>query len=187
MFTDLHKAYDTIPREALWQVLRKYGIPPTLVNIIRSLHEGMKTEVTVDGTTTTEIEATNGLKQGCTIAPTLFNLYFNFVIELWYKRSQLFGVEVHYQCGGRLVGKRTWRPLKTTANELQFADDVALVGLSSEEIERAAQTLDKVASEWGLTLSLPKTKLLVAGMWGEDNPQPITIRRDTYHRDCARL
>ena len=46
LFIDLRKAYDSIPREALWQVLRKYGIPPTLVNIIRSLHDGMKTERT---------------------------------------------------------------------------------------------------------------------------------------------
>ena len=81
LFIDLRKAYDSIPREALWQVLRKYGIPPTLVNIIRSLHDGMKTEITMDGATTPEIEVTNGLRQGCTIAPTLFNLYFNFVIE----------------------------------------------------------------------------------------------------------
>ena len=179
LFIDLRKAYDSIPREALWQVLRKYGIPPTLVNIIRSLHDGMKTEVTMDGATTPEIEVTNGLRQGCTIAPTLFNLYFNFVIEHWRKRSQPFGVEVHYKCGGRLVGERTSRPLKTIATELQFVDDAALVGSSREEIERAAQTLDEVASEWGLTLSLPKTKLLVAGMWSDNDLQPISIRGDT--------
>ena len=179
LFIDLRKAYDSIPREALWQVLRKYGIPPTLVNIIRSLHDGMKTEVTMDGTTTPEIEVTNGLRQGCTIAPTLFNLYFNFVMELWRKRSKPFGVEVHYKCGGRLVGERTSRPLQTIATELQFADDAALVGSSREEIERAAQTLDEVASEWGLTLSLPKTKLLVAGMWSDNKLQPIGIRGDT--------
>ena len=47
MFIDLCTAYDSIPREALWQVLKKYGIPPILVNTIRSLHDGMKTEVMV--------------------------------------------------------------------------------------------------------------------------------------------
>ena len=179
LFIDLRKAYDSIPREALWQVLRKYVIPPTLVNIIRSLHDGMKTEITMDGATTPEIEVTNGLRQGCTIAPTLFNLYFNFVIELWRKRSQPFGVEVHYKCAGKLVEERTRQPLKTTATELQFADDAALVGSSREEIEWAAQTLDEVASEWGLTLSLPKTKLLVAGVWSDNDLQPISIRGDT--------
>ncbi len=42
LFIDLRKAYDSIPRQALWQVLRKYGVPPTMVSLLRSLHEGMK-------------------------------------------------------------------------------------------------------------------------------------------------
>lgn len=42
LFVDLRKAYDSVPREALWIVLLKYGILPVLVNIIKSLHEGMK-------------------------------------------------------------------------------------------------------------------------------------------------
>ena len=100
-------------------------------------------------------------------------------MKQWRKSSQPFGVEVHYKYGGKLVGERTRRPLKTTVTELQFADDAALVGSSREEIERAARTLDKVASEWGLTLSLPKTKLLVADTWSEDDLQPITIRGES--------
>lgn len=36
LFVDLRKAYDSVPRSALWEVLRKYGIPPTMLNIIKS-------------------------------------------------------------------------------------------------------------------------------------------------------
>ena len=43
-------------------MLHKYGVPPPLVNIIRSLHDGIKAEVMVDGVTTSEIEVTNGLR-----------------------------------------------------------------------------------------------------------------------------
>ena len=45
LFVDLWKAYDSIPHQTLWLVLQKYGIPPVMVNIIRSLHEGMKSEM----------------------------------------------------------------------------------------------------------------------------------------------
>ena len=176
LFIDLRKAYNSVPREALWQVLKKYGFPSTLVNIIRSLHDSMKAEVTVGGSTTPEIQVTNGFRQGCTIAPTLFNLFFNLVIEQWRKRCQPFGVEILYKCGGKLVGERIRRPLMTTATELQFAEDAAFVGSSSEQIERATQILDEVAAKWALTVSLPKTKLVVAGKCNEEDMQPIVIR-----------
>ena len=77
------------------------------------------------------------------------------------------------------MGERTRRPLKTTVTELQFADDAALVSSSREGVERSARVLDQVASEWGLTLSLQKTKLMVTGTWSEEDLQPIVIRGDS--------
>ena len=71
LFVDLRKAYDSVPQQALWLVSQKYGIPPTLVNLIKSLHEDMAAEVRVDGATSPGIKVTNGLRQGCTIVPTL--------------------------------------------------------------------------------------------------------------------
>ena len=67
LFVDLRKAYDSVPRQALWLVLERYGIPPLLVRLIQSLHDEMKVEVSVDGATTPVIEVNNGLRQGCTI------------------------------------------------------------------------------------------------------------------------
>ena len=74
------------------------------------------------------------------------------------------------------MGERTRRPLKTTVTELKFAYDA---GSSREKIERGVKTLDEVASEWGLTLSRPKTKLLVAGTWNDNDLQLITIRGES--------
>ena len=114
LFVDLRKDYDSVAHQALWLVLEKYGIPPLFVRLIQSLHDGMKVEVSVDGATTPVIEVNNGLRQGCTTAPSLFNLYFNLVIEQWRRRRQPFGTEVLYKCGGKLVGERTRRPLLMT-------------------------------------------------------------------------
>ena len=176
LFVDLRKAYDSVPRQALWLVLQMYGIHLTLVNLIKSLHDGMKAEVRVDGTNSPGIEVTNGLRQGCTIAPTLFNLYFNVVVEEWRRRCQPLGVEVLYKCGGKLVGERTRRPSKVAVTELQFADDVAVLGSTREEIERTANMLEEVASQWGLTVSLSRTKLLVVnGSVDCDDLQPLFI------------
>ena len=46
--------------------------------------------------------------------------------------------------------------------EYLFADDAALACSDRENLVLAARTFDEVAAEYGLTLSAPKTKLLVA-------------------------
>ena len=83
IFVDLHKAYDSVPREAMWAALRKLGASDMLVDIIRSFHTGMEARIRVDGELLEKIEVNNGLRQGCTMAPTLFNLYAGVVAEKW--------------------------------------------------------------------------------------------------------
>ena len=136
----------------------------------------MKAEVTVGGTTCPVVEVNDGLRQGFTIAPSLFNLYFNLVVGAWRSRCQSTGVDVLYKFGGKLVGERTRRPLQKTVTELLFADDAVVVASGREGMERAAYVLDKVTTEWSLTTSLVKTKLLVVSETGsEEAQQPINI------------
>ncbi len=62
---DLRKAYDSVPRQALWHALASYGIPEPMLQLIHSLHDGMKAEVTVDGQVAPEFEVRNGLRVVC--------------------------------------------------------------------------------------------------------------------------
>ncbi len=39
LFTDLAKAFDTVPREALFEILRRFGSPNLFVNTVNCLHE----------------------------------------------------------------------------------------------------------------------------------------------------
>lgn len=157
LFVDLSKAYDSIPRQTLQLLLQKYGLPPMMVKIIMSLYEQMKAEVLVGGETTPVFEVTNGLRQGCTIAPTLFNLFFNAVIECWRDRCSSLGVEILYKCGGKLVGERTRRPSVINVTELLFADNAAVVSPDRESMVEAADILGEVTPEWGLTVNAQKT------------------------------
>ena len=88
IFVDLRKAYDSVPQEAMWVALRKLGVPDLLVNIIRSFHTNMEARIRVDGELLEEIEVNNGLRQGCTMAPTPFNLYAGVVAEKWMEAVQ---------------------------------------------------------------------------------------------------
>ena len=104
LFVDLRKAYDSVPRQALWKVLETYGVPEKMLNVVKSFHEGMHAEVTVGSTVTDRFEVRNGLRQGCTLAPTLFNIYFSAMVADWCNRSSGAGVSVLYKHGRKLLG-----------------------------------------------------------------------------------
>ena len=130
LFVDLHKAYDSVSREALWQVLKKCSVPPVMLtlSLIRLCHDDMTAVVRVSGGTTDEINIRNGLRQRCTMAPVLFNLYIAAMVVCWRGQCPEAGVTVRYKIGRRLVGDRTAKArlesIKVT--ESKFADDAAL-------------------------------------------------------------
>jgi hypothetical protein len=107
LFIDLRKAYDSIPRQALWTVLDKVGVPPKMLRIITSLHEHMLAVVRVGNTTTDSISVQNGLRQDCTLAPTLFNIYYSAVVDHWRRRCDVAGIDVRLKHGRKLIGDRT--------------------------------------------------------------------------------
>ncbi|CAB1103350.1 unnamed protein product [Ectocarpus sp. CCAP 1310/34] len=76
-FVDLTKAYDSVDRDLLWDVLRRFGVPPKMLAVIRHFHEGMRARVrTDDGQYSEWFDVGQGLRQGCNLAPLLFNLFF---------------------------------------------------------------------------------------------------------------
>src|ERR1044072_5573686 len=48
VFIDLTKAFDTVSRDGLWKVLRKFGCTEKFTKILQSLHDGMLGRVSVD-------------------------------------------------------------------------------------------------------------------------------------------
>ena len=80
-FIDLTKAFDSVIREALYIVLRKLGSPQKLLNLIRSLHMGMIATVSYKNEESKAFPVNDGVKQGCVLAPVLFNKYFSYLIR----------------------------------------------------------------------------------------------------------
>ena len=166
VFIDLRKAYDSVPREALWVALRKLGVPDQLIDIIRSFHQNMKAQICLDDTLLEEIEVDNGLRQGCCMAPALFNLYSCVVVERWTARledTDGVGVYLRHKDDGKLFRRYTRNASQTTATECQFADDAALLATTRAGAERSLLEYVQVASDFGLTVSIPKTKVMVTG------------------------
>ena len=66
-------------------------------------------------------------------------------------------------CISMVVGERTRAPMSFLITELFFADDAVITASTQENITNATVELQQVTAECGLTISFPKTKLMVAG------------------------
>eukprot|EP00903_Cladosiphon_okamuranus_P021702 g19952.t1 len=81
-FIDLQKAYDSVDRELLWKVLARAGIPGEMIAVIRKCHVGMRARVCMDdGELSDWFPVTQGLRQGCSLSPPLFNVFFVAPLE----------------------------------------------------------------------------------------------------------
>ena len=76
-FIDLAKAYDSVDRTLLWTVLARFGVPQNMISVIRSFHDGIRAYVRLDDRVCSGWFAVEqGLRQGCVLAPLLFNIFF---------------------------------------------------------------------------------------------------------------
>ena len=79
---DLEKAYDRVDRGKLWSVLRKRGMNEDLVKTLERIYEGVKVKFMLGRMSSEWVEVRRGVRQGCPLSPTLFNLYIAEVAEV---------------------------------------------------------------------------------------------------------
>ncbi len=64
VFIDLVKAFETVPRDALFTVLKKYGLPDVFVNVVKSLYEHFTVKLSVGEPGDVQFPSTIGVLQG---------------------------------------------------------------------------------------------------------------------------
>jgi hypothetical protein len=80
-FIDFERAFDSINRRIMWQILTEYGIPKKLLNLIRCMYDDFKFKIIHEGKLTDYIEITNGVRQGCILYPIIFLLVLDNVMR----------------------------------------------------------------------------------------------------------
>ncbi len=71
MFIDFTKAFDTVGRDGIWELLKKYRCPAYFVSMLKQLHTDMNGMVSYGSELSSPFKITNGVKQGCLLTPTL--------------------------------------------------------------------------------------------------------------------
>jgi hypothetical protein len=162
LFVDLTKAFDTVSRPGLWNILPRIGVPPKMVKIIRCFHDGMKARL-VAGTEDEEFAVSNGVKQGCVLAPTLFSFLFSMMLLSAFCESDP-GIQITYRTDGGLFNtqrlKAKTKVNKALVRDLLYADDCAIVAHTADELQTLTDRLSAATKRFGLTISIKKTEVL---------------------------
>jgi hypothetical protein len=154
VFVDLVKAFDSVPREGLMQVLRKMGVPARLRSLIASLHSNFMVKVKA-GEEDVAMHYTTGVKQGDSLAPILFNVYIQACLELldarWGVRKAEYKWLPDEVLTGRSIHKASPPPSQHLHQSL-YADDGAFVFTSREDSDSMTPIIFQTLKDFGLTM-----------------------------------
>ena len=125
VFIDFKKAFDRVWHEALWATMRKYNINASIIRGIENLYDKAQSAVLFNGSTEEWFRTTVGVRQGCLLTPTLFNIFL--------ERIMCEALDDHE--GSVSIGRRL------TTN-FRFADDIVV---NAEEEEEAGVLIDRLA------------------------------------------
>ena len=145
-FVDFRKAYDSVPRDLLWEKLAGLGVRGTFLQGVKALYASVPMAVKTSDGLSDSFEAVMGVKQGCPLSPTLFGLYlddFEVALERLSHMADLPSLSAQ-----RVLG-------------LLYADDLALVSKSPEGLQAQMDLLQAYAVKWQLTVNVDKTKAMV--------------------------
>ncbi len=175
-FVDLSKAFDTVQRELLWDVLLRFGCPNKFVNILRQFHNGMTARVSIGGKESEPFLVRTGVRQGCVLAPVLFNIFLLCVTKLLHKEIENgSGIAVDFRLDGNLFNIRrlqaTRKLFREHVLELQYADDCVFVAHTPEDLQTVLDVAVRAYSRMGLTVNTTKTEVVC--QWSTNVPPTL--------------
>ena len=146
-FVDFKKAFDTVPRGLLWQVLETVSIRGPILDCIKSLYSHDSAAVRTQEGISDIFDCLMGVKQGCPLSATLFGL---FVAGLEQHLMDTLGHDAP-SLSGVLI------PL------LLYADDLTIMSTRPAGLQRLLNALQLFCEQRQLSVNLAKTKVVTFG------------------------
>ena len=129
--------------------MERSGIPEHLSSAIRSLYDDSRIVIKTPNTISEEVKINKGLRQGCSLSPTLFNIYIK-VVNIWMGEVE-GGIKLRQGCN---------------VNTMLFADDQIVIQTTEDDLQLSIFQLDRICKEYGLQISINKTKIMAfKGKW----------------------
>lgn len=152
LFVDFRKAFDSVHREKMFEILELYGIPHCLIDAIKVLYtDTTATIITSDGETD-PFNVLAGILQGDTLAPFLFIIVLDYVLRISLDNNKHKGIKVKPRKSSRFPAIHE--------TDVDFADDLALLANSLTHAQDLLISLETAANSVGLYLNEDKTEYL---------------------------
>eukprot|EP00439_Symbiodinium_sp_Y106_P034225 s7578_g4.t1 len=150
---DLTGAFDAVPRHRLLEGMHRMQLPPSFIQLVMCWHHNAHYHINHDGTDRV-IHATQGVRQGCAVAPLLWLIFSHLI-------SDTLAAKIGYQATVDL--------LSIFADDYHCSGEFQTVHELEVTLERIAALLHTLA-EMGMLVSPSKSKAILrrAGP-GEDN------------------
>ncbi len=143
-FIDFKKAFDSVHRETLWKILHSYGVPPKIVTLIKMFYDHFECSIILDNTISEWFTVESGVRQGCILSPILFLVTIDWIMRKT-TSDQPRGIK--------------WT-LFTQLEDLDFADDLAVLSTKHSNLQEKTNRLNKFAKQTGLDISTTKTQVM---------------------------
>jgi len=137
VFIDYEKAFDNIQGQILFNILKSRHIPDTLLKAIVDIYTQNKILIKFNNKLSKLVEINKGVCLGCSLSPTLFNIYSDEIITKWQNQ------EIN----------RIKLPKNQQLSTLLFADDQVIIADTEDNLQKAAHKLNQIITQYGLTIS----------------------------------
>ena len=143
-FIDFAKAFDTVWYQGLFYKLQNKGINGNFLQLIQSIYNSTECAVKVGSKHTQFFKCFRGVRQGCPLSPTLFNIYINDLID-------------------ELADNINPTPLTLQDKKiscLMYADDIIILSSSHKGLQDCLDTLATICNNWKLSINKSKSKCI---------------------------
>ena len=164
VFVDFQRAFDSVSRAAIPNILRSYNVPPRLISAVMAMHSNTTAAVVTQDGLSDFFSSSSGVLQGDSLAPFLFILVLDWVLRTGLPDSN-DGFLLRRRSGRRICEKRL--------AVLAFADDLAILASSEDGAQRLLNRLVDTATQVGLKINSRKTEVFTVP---EDLPANLTCR-----------
>ena len=152
LFVDVSKAFDSIHRNKMGQMLLAYGLPKETVAAIMMLYENTKINVRSPDRDIDYFDMVEGVLQGDTLAPYLFIICLDYVLRT--------SVDLMKDNGFKVAKERSRRYPAKTITDADYADDIVLLANTPAQAKTQLHDLERAATGIGLHVDADKTEYM---------------------------